>query len=309
MAAFEVFADPCRFRDEIAGLVARDPVGATMLTGVLANRIAALPPGDEPLLVGVRGQEGLTVAALRTPGFPLLVTVDPAVRDRPRALRTLVDGVLDLGETVIGLHGRRAVVRELADVWAPAGGAPRPRMSLLLHRLGELVEPTGVHGGGRPLNPADPAEVDLVAQWFARFQEETGVARVAPVPDPDGVRRLLRRGDRFTLWCAGPGPDGGSGRVAVSVAGHSPLRVDGGCRIAPVYTPPRWRRNRFGAAVTAAAVRSALELGAREVTLFTDEDYLPANRLYRSLGFEPVAAFAEYDLPGFQGPTPPAPAR
>ena len=32
------------------------------------------------------------------------------------------------------------------------------------------------------------------------------------------------------------------------------------------------------------------------MTLFTDENYLPANELYRSLGFEPIAEFAEFDL-------------
>ena len=47
-----------------------------------------------------------------------------------------------------------------------------------------------------------------------------------------------------------------------------------------------------------AAIHSASAAGATEVTLFTDEDYRPANDLYRSLGFVPIAEFAEIDLPG-----------
>ncbi|WP_395726873.1 GNAT family N-acetyltransferase [Nakamurella sp.] len=303
----DVFDDPHRFRDDIAELVARDPVGATMLSGVLANQITEPAPGAGPLLMCLRNTDGPFVAALRMPGFPMLVVADPAERDLPAALRTLIGGVLELGQRVVGLHGRRDVVRQLAAAWADrAGVTPEPRMWSLLYRLGELVEPGDVRGRARSLDPGEPAEIDLLAEWFARFRAETGVSRGVPVPDPDGLRRTLRRGERFTLWCLEPEP--APGAVPVSVAGHSPLRADGGCRIAPVYTPPRWRRNRFGAAVTVAAVRSARGLGAAEVTLFTDEDYRPSNDLYRSLGFEPIAEFAEFDLPEPAGPTRPAPA-
>ena len=299
MAQVEVFADPARFRDEITELLARDPAGGTMLSGVLANRIADAPAGGSgPLLIAVRDGDGVAVAALRTPGHPLLVTADPELRDRPAVLRTLVDGVLELAEPVAGLHGRRELVRSLAQAWADATGVRHePRLMLLLYRLGRLVEPAGVRGSARPLDPDDPAEVDLLAGWLARFQQETGVARGPVEPDPDGVRRLVRRGDRFTLWTGDPDPGSGT-RTVVSVAGHSRVRADGSCRIAPVYSPPACRRQRFGAAVTAAAVHSARSGGAADITLFTDEDYRPANDLYRSLGFEPIAEFAEFDLPG-----------
>jgi len=215
---FDVFDDPRRFRDEIAELVARDPVGATMLSGVLANQIAEPAPGAGPLQVCLRNTDGPFVAALRMPGFPMLVVADPAERDLPAALRTLVDGVLELGQSVVGLHGRRDVVRQLAAAWADRSGAiPKPRMWTLLYRLGELVEPGDVRGRARSLDPGEPAEIDLLAEWFARFREETGVSRGAPVPDPDGLRRNLRRGERFTLWCLEPEPAAG----AVSVPSGS----------------------------------------------------------------------------------------
>lgn len=298
MAEFEVYSDTVRFREVTGELVARDPVGATMLSGVLGNQIAEPAPGSGPLLVCLRVTDGVSVAALRMPGYPLLVVVDPALRDRSTAMRALTAGLLDLGETVVGLHGRREVIRQLADVWAQLSGVtPEPRMWSLFYRLGDLVEPADVPGRARPLDPDDSAEIDLLAEWFARFRQETGVARTAPTPDPDFLRRTVRRGERFTLWCRDAEPDAAPATTLVSAAGHSPLRADGGCRIAPVYTPPRWRRNRFGAAVTAAAVRSARRIGAAEVTLFTDEDYRPSNELYRSLGFAPIAEFAEFDVP------------
>lgn len=299
MPVVDAFDDPVRFRATVAELLARDPVGATMVSGVLDNRIADPPVGgSSPLLIAVRDGDGIAVAALRTPGHPLLVTADPELRDRSAALRTLVAGLLELGAPVTGLHGRREIVRPLAQAWADATGArPEPRLWLLLHRLGRLIEPAAVAGRDRPFDPHDPAQVDLLAGWFARFQQETGVARGPVEPDPDGLRRLVRRGDRFTLRVLDRDTGTETGTV-VAVAGHSRVRADGGCRIAPVYTPPAWRRRRFGAAVTVAAVRSAWAAGAAEVTLFTDEDYRPANDLYRSLGFVPIAEFAEIDLPG-----------
>lgn len=294
MAEFELFDDPRRFRTAIAELVDRDPVGATMLSGVLANQIAEPTPGAGPLLACLTDVDGPSVAAMRVPGFPLLTVADPDVRDLPATIRTFADAVVDSGAEIVGFHGRRELVRQLADAWSELTGArPTPRMWSLFYRLGGLVVPTGVPGSPRPLNPEDPAEVDLVAGWFARFRQETGVARAAPVPDPDGLRRNVRRGERFILWCLDQDPIA----VPVAVAGHSPLRADGGVRIAPVYTPPDRRRQRFGAAVTAAAAHSAWAVGAQRVTLFTDEDYLPSNELYRSLGFEPIAEFAEFDVP------------
>jgi len=61
-----------------------------------------------------------------------------------------------------------------------------------------------------------------------------------------------------------------------------------------VYTPPQHRRRGDGGAVTAAAVRSAQRGGASEITPFADAGYPPSNLLYRRLGFDVVAEFAEF---------------
>ena len=289
MPEFEVFAEADRFRVAVAELVDRDRVGATMLTAVLANQIDRPGPAGPPLLVALRDLDGLSVAALRMPGFPLLTVVDPQVRDRPATLHQFAAALHETGAPIKAVHGRREVALELAQAWSQCTGTTAtPHLWLLYYRLAALIEPAAVPGAARPLDPQDPEQVALAARWFARFQVETGVSREPVAPDPELVARMIDRGDRFVLWWAGEEP--------VAVAGHSPVRADGICRIAPVYTPAQRRRERFGAAVTAAAVHSAWALGADEVTLFTDENYLPANELYRSLGFRPIAEFAEIDL-------------
>jgi predicted GNAT family acetyltransferase len=59
-------------------------------------------------------------------------------------------------------------------------------------------------------------------------------------------------------------------------------------RIAYVYTPPTWRGNGFGSAVTAAASQWALDAGAGDVVLFTDLANPISNAIYPRLGYRPV---------------------
>ena len=65
-------------------------------------------------------------------------------------------------------------------------------------------------------------------------------------------------------------------------------------RIGPVYTPPENRGNGYGATVTAEAVKHAQREGARDVVLFADVDNPVSNRIYRRLGFVPVAEHVQY---------------
>jgi len=59
-------------------------------------------------------------------------------------------------------------------------------------------------------------------------------------------------------------------------------------RIGPIYTTPEHRRRGFGAAVTAAASRWALDAGAERVLLFTDLANPTTNALYPRIGYRPV---------------------
>jgi predicted GNAT family acetyltransferase len=63
------------------------------------------------------------------------------------------------------------------------------------------------------------------------------------------------------------------------------VTVAGVSRIGPVYTPPASRRHGYGAAVTAACTQDALDRGARQVVLFTDEANPTSNGIYQQLGY------------------------
>lgn len=289
MTRTEFFTDAAAFDAAIEVLLADDAIGSTMVASVLANHIADPIAGGPPLLVAVLDGDRVPAAAIRIPMFPMLVVIDPAIADPATLLDELAGAVIGRSEPIVGVSGRRRTAELLAAAWtARSATVARQRMSTLFFRLGTLREPVGVPGAARPVDVTDPADVALLAEWFCEFRRETGVGRTPPVPDPDMLLHNVRRGEVFTIWCADGRP--------VAAAGHSALRRDGSCRIAPVYTPPDHRRRGYASAVTAAAVRSAHRLGATDVTLFTDAGYPASNAVYRGLGFESVAEFAEIDF-------------
>ncbi len=129
-------------------------------------------------------------------------------------------------------------------------------------------------------------QVDLLVDWHEQF------ARDAGLPARDLERSVRQRVDEGGLywWQVDGAP--------VSMAGHvAPLATQGGAvaRIGPVFTPQRFRRRGYGAAVTAEVVRR-LRPRCSTVMLFTDAANPTSNGVYERLGFRPVAELVEVTL-------------
>src|SRR5690606_6674272 len=91
-------------------------------------------------------------------------------------------------------------------------------------------------------------------------------------------------------WVAGEGRTGyvwEDGGTVVSFLGAG-SETQTGVRIGPVYTPPEHRAHGSATRVTAAATQDQLDRGCRFVCLFTDLANPTSNRLYASIGYEPV---------------------
>ncbi|MGH6654995.1 MAG: GNAT family N-acetyltransferase, partial [Actinocrinis sp.] len=54
------------------------------------------------------------------------------------------------------------------------------------------------------------------------------------------------------------------------------------------YTPKELRGRGYAAAATASVTRTAIERGARVVSLFTDLDNTTSNALYQRLGYRAI---------------------
>jgi RimJ/RimL family protein N-acetyltransferase len=248
-----------------------DPVGNTVpLTVLEVLRERGLSAyADQPPLFGWHESAGQADGAfLHTPPLPVLVAGLPAAASA--GLATLLAGRSITGANVPEHHQA-----DFAATWSSVtGGSSTVLKRMRLFRLGDLTPPDPFPPGtGRVASEED---YDFLVQWASEFGDETGESSQEP------ARTVTDRlsYDGITLW-----EDGGR-----PVASASLTRcVAGVCRVSSVYTPAEFRRRGYGAAVTTAVTRQALDLGARAVVLYTDLANPTSNALYQRLGYLAVS--------------------
>jgi len=272
---------------------ARHTITLTMLDGLLRS---GAPPA---LAMTLHEDDVLVGAVLRPADRGILVSGLP-----PRYAGVVAAALA--GTQLPGAVGPVAEAEAFAEAWtAPV----QHRFDQRLFALGTLTPPVGVRGAARPATAADAA---LLGAWRAAFTAETGVGQSGSRPPPEvavgqsGSRPppevpVGQTGSHPPPEVAvGPGEwlwqvDG----VPVAQASARPV-IAGMSRIGPVYTPPEHRRHGYGAAVTAAASRWALDVGARLVVLFTEAGNPSTNALYPRLGYRyhHDAVMLEFARPG-----------
>jgi len=259
---------------------ARHTITLTMLDGLLRS---GAPPA---LAMTLHEDDVLVGAVLRRADRGILVSGLP-----PRYAGVVAAALA--GTQLPGAVGPVAEAEAFAEAWtAPV----QHRFDQRLFALGTLTPPVGVPGAARPATAADAA---LLGAWRAAFTAETGVGQTGSRPPPEVA--VGQTGSHPPPEVAvGPGEwlwqvDG----VPVAQASARPV-IAGMSRIGPVYTPPEHRRHGYGAAVTAAASRWALDVGARLVVLFTDAGNPSTNALYPRLGYRyrHDAVMLEFACPG-----------
>lgn len=252
--------DPGQIAELLERRLAADPVRATVLGSILAE-LRAGRTGDAWCAMR-EGTPALVVRSGRP--YPALFTAGWDGADLMRA----IDLVRELPE-LAGVSGPADTV-ELA-VTALADRREQRRTGLRLFRLDTLTPPEGVIGQPRTATIADRG---LIADWYRAFAAE---ADALGVNLEEAVDVVLGSG-RVWLWCVNGMP--------VSLAARR--EPEAGCaRIGPVYTPPTERGHGYGSAVTAAATRDILDLGAIPA-LFTDRANPTSNKIYQQLGYYAV---------------------
>jgi RimJ/RimL family protein N-acetyltransferase len=208
-----------------------------------------------------------TGAFLQTPPHPLLLSAMPPGRV-PELAELLAKRPLP------GVNALTADADAFAARWREVTGAgTEVAMRTRLFRLDALLPPPAPAGSARVAGPADR---DLLIDWLRAFQQD--VSGGTRENNAEVVDDKLSYGG-LTLWEVDGRP--------VSLAGVTRDEA-GATRVAPVYTPPEQRGRGYGAAVTAAVTRAALDAGADDVVLFTDVTNPTSNALYERLGYRPV---------------------
>ena len=228
--------------------------------------------GGSPALFGWWQHGGGPVEGtfLHTPPYPGLLTSG----SHADSVRPLAEGLAGLGRPLPGINAAETAAMAFSAVWQRLTGADvQVRLRSRLYRLGELESPVPAPPGAARVAVA--ADAGLLEAWLGAFSRE--LAGIPP-PAPGAVADRIGYGG-LTLW----EKDG----VPVSLAGLT-RPVGGTVRVGPVYTPPGHRQRGYGAAITAAVSRAALDEGATAVVLFTDLANPTSNSLYQRLGYWPV---------------------
>jgi RimJ/RimL family protein N-acetyltransferase len=270
------------FFDAAGDHLRSDPVRHTVPLTVLETLRQRGPSafGETPPIFGWhRSAAGAADGAfLQTPPFPLLLASLPAASAAP-----LLDALAADGRSPAAVNLAAEHADSFLATWeSVTGGNGTTRMRMRLFRLGVLVPPDPAPPGAARV--AGQGDRDLLVDWHEAFGRESSGA------GPEDARRAVA--DRLSheglmLWESEGEP--------VAMAGLT-RRVVGVARVGEVYTPPEHRRRGYGAAITTAVSRAALDTGAAAVVLYTDLANPTSNALYQRLGYSPVGDRVLLDL-------------
>ena len=259
----------------VARLVYRpDPV---LFTTELTTLRTSRWPSDH-LLLSVSDCEGIVGAAMQMRDGVLLVNGLP-----PTSAKDAAAALAPVRARFLAVRGTPATATAFSDAWSGAtGAAVEKSFEETLYRLDELVAPVGVAG---EMRIGASGDTESMVRWLNAFFVEA-FDQPSNLGASRGVLRSIHDADgHVVLWTVNATPVA-MARVHADLLGMS--------RIGPVYTPPEYRGRGYGAAVTAAAVHHAQGDGSRDVVLFADDANPGANRIYRRIGFVPVAEHVQY---------------
>lgn len=184
-----------------------------------------------------------------------------------------------------GVMGPTATVQRFAQRWERlTSGSIAPGMAQRILQTSSVMAPTGIEGSWRHFTPDDR---DLLKEWFTWFALDAEGARLEQSQRAAQamLARILERGGGM-FWLDSTGKP-------VSLACYKG-RTPNGMRIGPVFTPKKYRRHGYGAAVTAAVTRYVLDQDLQFTCLYTDAGNPTANHIYESIGYRFVADSMQY---------------
>jgi predicted GNAT family acetyltransferase len=248
----------------------------------IALRLQAYPERIEqpPYLATVLDGADACTAALMTPPHGLVLYSDQ--RDPAEALDQLADNLHTHGWTMPTVNGLTHLTAVFAPIWAQRQGIGYVIDSE--QRAFELrkVEPPMYSAGAMRL--ATGTDLDLVAQWFAAFEQEAlHEQEIDPVVNRQ--RAQMRITDQtIYLWEDGE---------PVALAGIT-RPTPQGMGVGPVYTPPEQRGHGYATSLVAQVSQQLLASGRQFCTLFTDLANPTSNSIYQKIGYRPVGDYTVY---------------
>lgn len=256
-------------RDVQADLELQEAEHSLILGAALAN------PQAPTYAATVRDRQGLVLAAFQAASYPLLLASDRV--DVHAAVALLVEEWVRAEASISAVVAPDRIADTFAEQWSHASGlSASVGMRQRLHAL-PAVQPISPVPGH--LRAAGSADLDLIADWMAAFdQEALGAGSLHHAREV--AQRRVDAGEMY-LW-ADLEPRTMAGRAR-------PTR--GTVAVNAVYTPHEFRSHGYATATVAALSTRLLAEGRSCCVLFTDLANPTSNSIYARIGYEPLLDF------------------
>ncbi len=182
-------------------------------------------------------------------------------------------------QAIPGFGGFPQEVATFAQKWlALTGQSSKLKMRSRILQLEKVEKITQANGY---LRLATQSDRRLLINWLSAFQTE------ALGSTPEDIEIII---DRYLsqkslyLW---------QDQMPVSMVGAQEATPNGGS-LAPVYTPPQYRRKDYASTSVAAVSQMLLDRGCRYCFLFSDLANPTSNHIYKNLGYQPVCDWNDY---------------
>ena len=226
-------------------------------------------------LATVESQEN--IVAVATINFPYHLKISQ-VRD-VAALEIIARDLYRNFQQIPGVGSFPDNAEFFAKKWqALTGKSYKLKMRTRIHQLEQVENIKCANGSFRPATESDRP---LLINWMEAFQMEALGSTQEDIEII--VDRFLAQKSLY-LW---------QDKIPVSMLGGREATPNG-ASIAPVYTPPEYRRKGYGSAIVAAASQMLLDKGCRYCFLFTDLANPTSNHIYKNIGYQPVCDWNDY---------------
>jgi len=270
-------ADADSFLAAAAPVIARSAASEAFVTAWALGYKRKPPPADERQYLATAAQDGAVALAMQSVGGPVVIEdSDPA------AAAEIADDLAGDWPALSGVVGSLTACEAFARRWRERTGRVHALRLHLRHHMLTAVADVADPGGA--MRAASPDDIDWLIESQLAFIDEVDVP-----DDPARVRRVVPQrlaDDRFRLW-----EHGG----IVAYAGWTDAGPTA-ARVAPVYTPPAFRKRGYATALVAGLSRELLTRGKARLFLVTDAANPTSNAIYARVGYRPLVDFYHFDL-------------
>lgn len=227
--------------------------------------------------------QNLVMVALQTEGHNLILSQSR----HPEGVDLLIEDLYSLGIALPGVIGPEAISHQFALSWAKM-----TRSGLVLEAHERIHELTDIAIPPTPLGTIRHAEArdeEWILEWLEEFVRE---ATPHQLPNVTAIVERSAKKLSQPRHVAGFFVLEREGKPACLVGYGNPTVT--GIRVGPVYTPPNWRGHGYATELVRQVTQNLLDWGYRRVYLFTDVKNLTSNRIYRRIGYRPIADVDSY---------------